>query len=97
MRNGQEVHRRGLFRSLAGGVSAAAMLSLLDSESGVARGAVGAEDESGRPRGPVHEPSATSVIHLFMNGGPSQMDLLDPKPELVRRHGQEHLDRKSVV
>jgi hypothetical protein len=93
MRNGQEVHRRGVFRSLAGGVSAVAMLSLLDSESGVSRGAVRAEDESGRPGGPVHEPSATSVIHLFMNGGPSQMDLLDPKPELVRRHGQEHFDR----
>ncbi|MFK8113371.1 MAG: DUF1501 domain-containing protein [Rubripirellula sp.] len=28
------------------------------------------------------------VIHLFMNGGPSQMDTFDPKPELTRLDGQ---------
>jgi len=28
------------------------------------------------------------VIHLFMNGGPSQVDTFDPKPELQRRGGQ---------
>ena len=31
---------------------------------------------------------AKSVILLFQNGGPSQMDLFDPKPELQRRSGQ---------
>jgi hypothetical protein len=31
---------------------------------------------------------AKSVIHLFMNGGPSHVDTFDPKPELNRRHGQ---------
>jgi hypothetical protein len=29
------------------------------------------------------------VIWLFMNGGPSQVDTWDYKPELTRRHGQE--------
>ena len=38
-------------------------------------------------------PRATSVIHLFMNGGPSQMDLFDPKPELDRHHGRSYFDR----
>lgn len=33
---------------------------------------------------------AKSVICLFQHGGPSQMDLFDPKPELTRRHGQAH-------
>ena len=28
-----------------------------------------------------------------MNGGPSQMDLFDPKPELDRRHGEAYFDR----
>jgi hypothetical protein len=28
------------------------------------------------------------VIQLFQHGGPSHVDLLDPKPELNRRHGQ---------
>ena len=40
----------------------------------------------------AHAPTARSVIHLFMNGGPSQMDLFDPKPELTRRHGEDYFD-----
>jgi hypothetical protein len=32
---------------------------------------------------------AERVIFLFMSGGPSQVDLFDPKPELAKRHGQE--------
>lgn len=33
-------------------------------------------------------PKAKAVIFLFMYGGPSHVDLFDPKPELDRRHGQ---------
>ncbi|MEM7264281.1 MAG: DUF1501 domain-containing protein, partial [Planctomycetota bacterium] len=33
-------------------------------------------------------PRAKRVIHLFMNGGPSQVDTFDPKPTLKRYHGQ---------
>jgi len=35
------------------------------------------------PRRPHHRPRATSVIFLFMGGGPSQVDLFDPKPKLA--------------
>jgi hypothetical protein len=38
--------------------------------------------------GPHHRPRAKRVIQLFMNGGASQMDLFDYKPELVRRRGE---------
>src|SRR5690606_25541365 len=31
---------------------------------------------------------AKHVIHLFMNGGPSQVDTFDPKPQLAKHHGQ---------
>jgi hypothetical protein len=31
---------------------------------------------------------AKSCIFLFMYGGPSQVDLFDPKPELTKRHGE---------
>ena len=50
------------------------------------------------PRGPVNPlapkpphfaPKATSVIWLFMNGGPSHVDTWDRKPELDKRDGQE--------
>ncbi len=40
------------------------------------------------PRPGHFAPSARAVIQLMMNGGPSPMDLFDPKPELTRRHGQ---------
>jgi Protein of unknown function (DUF1501) len=41
-----------------------------------------------KPKQTHHDARAKSVIHLFMNGGPSQMDLFDPKPVLNRLDGQ---------
>jgi Protein of unknown function (DUF1501) len=38
---------------------------------------------------PHFAPKAKHVIHLFMNGGPSQVDTFDPKPELTKRHGEQ--------
>src|SRR5262245_52486634 len=38
---------------------------------------------------PTHFPAkARSVIFLYMDAGPSQMDTFDPKPRLEREHGQ---------
>ncbi len=45
-----------------------------------------------RPRGGHHAPRATSVIMLMQVGGPSHIDLFDPKPELTKRDGQEFPD-----
>jgi hypothetical protein len=44
-----------------------------------------------RPKQPHTEPKAKAVIQLFMQGGPSQVDLFDPKPELDRNHGKSIL------
>lgn len=41
-----------------------------------------------RPKPPPHAPRATAMISLWMQGGPSQMDMFDPKPELNRLDGQ---------
>lgn len=41
-------------------------------------------------RAPHHPAKAQAVICLFQHGGPSQMDLFDPKPELNRRHGARY-------
>src|SRR5688572_27123051 len=35
-----------------------------------------------------HTPRAKRVIFLFMAGGPSQLDLFDPKPLISQKHGQ---------
>jgi len=40
------------------------------------------------PKTPHFKPKAKRVIFLFMEGGPSHVDLLDPKPELTRQHGK---------
>ncbi len=39
-------------------------------------------------RPPQFAPRAKAVIFLFMYGGPSHVDLFDPKPTLTRLHGQ---------
>ena len=41
-------------------------------------------------------PRAKSVIMLMQNGGPSQMELFDPKPELNKRAGQVHHDKVEM-
>ena len=43
-----------------------------------------------KPRAPHFAPKANAMISLFMHGGPSHVDLLDPKPELSKRHGTEY-------
>ncbi|MBT4867170.1 MAG: DUF1501 domain-containing protein, partial [Planctomycetaceae bacterium] len=40
------------------------------------------------PKQPHFEPPAKAVIQLFMQGGPSQVDLFDPKPMLDKHHGK---------
>ena len=43
-----------------------------------------------KPKHEHHPARAKSVIQLFMNGGPSQMDLFDPKPVLNRMDGKPY-------
>jgi hypothetical protein len=41
------------------------------------------------PKQPRKTPQATAMISMFMQGGPSHVDLMDPKPELTRLDGQQ--------
>ena len=38
---------------------------------------------------PHFAPKAKNIIYLFQSGGPSHLDLFDPKPELTKRDGQQ--------
>lgn len=40
------------------------------------------------PKAPHHPPQARAMISLFMQGGPSQVDLFDPKPKLAELDGK---------
>jgi hypothetical protein len=85
--------RRGFFSQFGAVLCSAALTELLG------RDLYGADDTPGRaafdlkPRSPNLPPRARAVIHLFMNGGPSQMDLFDPKPELEKRHGEDYFNK----
>jgi len=48
------------------------------------------------PKAPHFPAKAKRVIYLFMAGGPSHLDLFDPKPELTRQNGKP-LPASSVV
>ncbi|MCE9533420.1 MAG: DUF1501 domain-containing protein [Planctomycetes bacterium] len=48
------------------------------------------------PKAPHFPAKAKAVICLFQHGGPSQMDLFDPKPELTKQHGKAHPDKLEV-
>lgn len=85
--------RRHLFQKVAAGLQAGALTGLLNADLYGAEGlpSAGAEPhQNAHARTPMQRPRAKAVIHLFMNGGPSQMDLFDPKPELTRRHGEDY-------
>ena len=84
------VTRRDFFSQARTGICGAALLHLLSHDL---RANESAETADLRPRRPQRPARAKSVIHLFMNGGPSQMDLFDPKPELDRHHGEAYFDK----
>ena len=73
------VTRRHFFGLCSLGVGTAALASLLN-ESGYAAGLPTQSN--------VLAPKAKRVIYLFQAGGPSQLDLFDPKPQLDQLRGQ---------
>jgi hypothetical protein len=77
--------RRAFLTRNVGGLGALALAHLLGAEAGAAPHA-----DPLAPKVPHHAPRARSVICLFQHGGPSQMDLFDPKPELTRQHGKPY-------
>jgi hypothetical protein len=82
----------------AGGGFVGTALTYLLAQDGFFNNQVRAEETFNRPsapRQPHFEPKAKAVIFLFMYGGPSQVELWDPKPELTKRHGQPMPDLDS--
>ncbi len=77
---GIPLSRRELLCRTGGGMMGLALSSLLHAE-----GHAPAKAPSGHPH---FAPRARRVIQLFMHGGPSHVDLFDPKPELSRYAGK---------
>ena len=70
------VTRREMLRSCGMGFGSLALASLAGNRA------------QGDLRSTCFQPRAKSVIHVFLNGGMSQVDTWDPKPELTKRAGQ---------
>jgi hypothetical protein len=86
------LNRREILKRAGGGCGLLALASLLDQENIAARESSASADPRLNPLAarPAHfAAKAKSVIWLFMNGGPSQVDTWDYKPELARLDGQE--------
>ena len=70
--------RREWLSTFGGGLGAIALSSMLNNQA-----------RADELAGLHHIGRAKRIIYLFQSGGPSQMDLYDYKPELVRMTGQE--------
>lgn len=81
----RRLNRRQLCQYSGYGLGSIALSSLLHQES------------SGTDRKTDFAPRVKRVIWLFMHGGPSHVDLLDPKPELRRLAGQSIPDSFGAV
>src|SRR5688572_10468595 len=81
----QSPSRRAFLASL-GSVGTAALAHLLSREAGAADALPLVNPLAPKP--PHYPGKAKNVIFLFQAGGPSQIDLYDPKPMLQKWHGK---------
>ena len=87
--DGFALHRRAFLGRYAGGLGSLALAHLMGD-------AAEPPHDPLAPKKPHHAPTAKAVICLFQHGGPSQMDLFDPKPELTKQHGKPHPEKLEV-
>jgi hypothetical protein len=84
------VARRQFLTSTASGLGAAAMAALLAENKACGFEEILARSEVNplMPQTDHHSPTAKNVIFIYPAGGPSQLELFDPKPVLNERSGQ---------
>ncbi len=85
-----QITRRHFFRDCGVGVGKIALASLLAESAGAGLYGAAATQPANllSPRAPHFAPKAKHVIHLFMAGAPSQLDLFDYKPQLAKLEGK---------
>ncbi|MDA0285457.1 MAG: DUF1501 domain-containing protein, partial [Planctomycetota bacterium] len=81
------VSRREMLSQCANGFGAIALAAMMADESRAA--GAGQDDNSPlSPKDSHFEPKVRNVIFLYMDGGVSQVDTFDSKPELDRQNGK---------
>ena len=81
-------HRRDFFGSMRDGLLGAGLATLLGSDLPRVMAADHRPASDLAPRPPHFGGQAKSVLQFFMTGGPSQVDLFDPKPALAKHEGE---------
>jgi hypothetical protein len=96
--------RREFLARSGGGFGAVALAGLMSGAHAESSGGVTTSEETLAPslnpvaaKPPHHQPTAKRVIFLFMEGGPSHLDLFDPKPLLNELAGQKIPDSFGEV
>lgn len=87
------VTRRRFLADNAMGVGSIALAWLMQQEASRAAPRLLPKDVKNfdlKPKQPHFAPQATAMISLFQHGGPSHVDLTDPKPELTRLSGTDY-------
>src|ERR1051325_10571603 len=77
--------RRDLLQHSATGFGLLGLASLMSEQGLLAKPQAATSPLAPKP--PHFAAKAKRIIHVFMNGGPSQVDTFDPKPALVRYNG----------
>ena len=91
MMNPIGINRRTFFARVGDGLYGAALASLLTRELyGTEPQHKSALPTDTKPRQPHFAPRAKADIQFCMQGGPSQVDLFDPKPQLRAYDGKSH-------
>ena len=80
--------RREMLTRCGMGMGAAALQALLSDSGDLQAAPVGGDVNPLAPKLPPQFAKAKRVIHLFMNGGVSQVDTFDPKPSLTKYSGK---------
>src|SRR5262245_58828540 len=86
-RFGSFVNRRDFLKKAGAGFGMLALADLLGNRRVIAEADRALDPMA--PRLSLFPAEAKSIIWLFMEGGPSSVDLFDPKPELTKRNGQK--------
>jgi uncharacterized protein (DUF1501 family) len=81
------ITRRHFFQDCGVGLGKIALAGLL-TDSLAGRASAARRGDPLAPRKPHFAPKAKRVIHLFMAGAPSHLDLFDPKPALAKLEGK---------
>ena len=84
------INRRDMLRQMGTGLGMLGLAGLFRDAGLLVPSALAAADTRNplAPKSPHFAPRAKRVIHIYLNGGPSQVDTWDPKPMLEKFAGQ---------